>query len=74
MVLCRTYNMMVYYPTVSITIVDLSGKIVGSPVQNVTLANGRNLQNLETESLLPGVYLVHLVVNGEKFVQRLVKQ
>jgi hypothetical protein len=67
----------IYLPelaTVSITIVDLSGKVVGRPVQNVTLANGRNLQNLETESLVPGIYLVHLVVNGEKFVQRLVKQ
>jgi hypothetical protein len=67
----------IYLPelaTVSITIIDVSGKIVGSPVQNVTLANGRNVQNLETESLQPGVYLVHLVVNGEKIVQRLVKQ
>lgn len=67
----------IYLPelaTVSITIIDVSGKVVGSPVQNVTLANGRNVQNLETESLQPGVYLVHLVVNGEKFVQRLVKQ
>jgi hypothetical protein len=67
----------IYLPelaTVSITIVDLSGKVVGRPVQNVTLANGRNVQNLDTESLGPGIYLVHLVVNGEKFVQRLVKQ
>jgi hypothetical protein len=67
----------IYLPelaTVSITIIDVSGKVVGSPVQNLTLANGRNVQNLETESLQPGVYLVHLVVNGEKFVQRLVKQ
>lgn len=67
----------IYLPelaTVSITILDVSGKVVGSPVQNVTLTNGRNVQNLETESLLPGVYFVHLVVNGEKFVQRLVKQ
>lgn len=66
----------IYLPelaTISITIIDLSGKVVGSPVENVNLAMGENIQNLQTESLLPGVYFVCLVVNGEKFIQRLVK-
>jgi hypothetical protein len=60
--------------TVSLTILDVSGKVLGKPATNEVLPIGRNVVNLESEPLAPGVYFVHLVVNGEKFVQRLVKQ
>jgi hypothetical protein len=60
--------------TVSISIVDITGKVQGRPVQNQVLPMGRNVLNLESEPLAPGVYFVQVVVNGEKLTQRLVKQ
>jgi hypothetical protein len=60
--------------TVSITVIDITGKVIGEPMQNSVLDSGRNFQNLQTEGLSPGVYFVHLVVNGEKYVERLVKR
>ena len=60
--------------TVSISIVDITGKVQGRPVQKQVLPMGRNVLNLESEPLAPGVYFVQVVVNGEKLMQRLVKQ
>jgi hypothetical protein len=60
--------------TVSISILDITGKVQGRPVQNQVLPMGRNVLNLESEPLASGVYFVQVVVNGEKLTQRLVKQ
>ena len=60
--------------TVSISIIDITGKVQGRPVRNQVLPVGRNVLNLESEPLAPGVYFVQVVVNGEKLTQRLVKQ
>ena len=60
--------------TVSISIIDITGKVQGRPVRNQVLPVGRNALNLESEPLAPGVYFVQVVVNGEKLTQRLVKQ
>ncbi len=60
--------------TVSISVIDITGKVQGRLVRNQVLPMGRNVVNLESEPLAPGVYFVQLVFNGEKLTQRFVKQ
>jgi len=60
--------------TVSISIVDITGKVQGRPVQNPVVPMGRHVLTIASEPLAPGVYFVQVVVNGEKLTQRHVKQ
>lgn len=58
----------------SLIVTDLSGKKLIHELNNELLNKGDNKLVLDSHSLAPGIYLVHLTVNGKKYVKRLVKQ
>jgi hypothetical protein len=51
----------------SISIVDLTGKIVQQTL-------GSDIKEIDLSGLVPGVYLVHIQLNGQFITQRIVKQ
>jgi len=55
-------------------ITDMNGKKLGVVLENQLLRDGENNYSLPTENLASGIYLVHLFVDGEHHVKRLVKQ
>jgi hypothetical protein len=58
---------------INLQVTDISGKPVVAPITNGIATAGVNRYELQTESLAKGIYFVHLVVNGEQHVKRLVK-
>lgn len=55
-------------------ITDINGRRLESAFDNRRLGIGQSEHQLPTQTLSPGIYLVHLFVNGEHHVKRLVKQ
>jgi hypothetical protein len=55
-------------------VTDVNGRRLGSAFINRRLSEGKTEHQLPTESLASGIYLVHLVINGERHVKRLVKK
>ncbi|MDX1651086.1 MAG: T9SS type A sorting domain-containing protein [Brumimicrobium sp.] len=55
-------------------VTDLSGKVLMDILNGDRLNAGENQLTLDTQILARGIYLVHLTVNGERYVKRLVKQ
>ena len=55
-------------------ITDLNGRKLSSAFENERIRKGANQYNMPTEKLSSGIYLVHLFINGEHHVKRLVKQ
>tara|TARA_B100000508_G_scaffold140085_2_gene140050 strand:- start:66357 stop:69095 length:2739 start_codon:yes stop_codon:yes gene_type:complete len=58
----------------TLIVTDLSGKKLIQQLNNELLNEGENRLILDSHSLAPGIYLVHLTVNGKRYVKRLVKQ
>merc|ERR1711991_101324 len=58
----------------TLIVADLSGKKLIQQLNNELLNEGENRLILDSHSLAPGIYLVHLTVNGKRYVKRLVKQ
>lgn len=58
---------------VDLVVTDISGKILLSGLSNAQVSFGRSEYQLATETLATGIYLVHLSVNGERHVKRLIK-
>ena len=54
-------------------ITDISGRKLGVVLNNEMMRAGENTYQLPTETLNSGIYLIHLYVNGEHHVKRLVK-
>ncbi|WP_165779311.1 T9SS type A sorting domain-containing protein [Brumimicrobium salinarum] len=55
-------------------ITDMNGRVLKTAFDNQILRAGDSRHQLATESLSKGIYLVHLIVGGERHVKRLVKQ
>ncbi|WP_165366104.1 T9SS type A sorting domain-containing protein [Brumimicrobium glaciale] len=55
-------------------ITDMNGRTLGTAFKGQTLRGGQTEHQLPTASLASGIYLVHLFVDGERHVKRLVKQ
>jgi hypothetical protein len=55
-------------------ITDMNGRTLATAFSNQTLRVGQTERQLPTASLASGIYLVHLFVDGERHVKRLVKQ
>jgi hypothetical protein len=55
-------------------ITDMNGRTLGTAFRGQTLRGGKTEHQLPTASLARGIYLVHLFVDGERHVKRLVKQ
>jgi hypothetical protein len=55
-------------------ITDLNGRKLGETTANSRLNKGQNSIQLPTAKLSKGIYLVHLIINNERDVKRLVKQ
>jgi hypothetical protein len=55
-------------------ITDLNGRKLSSAFENERIRKGEHQYNMPTDKLSSGIYLVHLFVNGEHHVKRLVKQ
>jgi hypothetical protein len=55
-------------------ITDLNGRKLGETTANNRLNKGQNSIQLPTAKLSKGIYLVHLIINNERHVKRLVKQ
>jgi hypothetical protein len=55
-------------------ITDLNGRKLSSAFENERIRKGENEYVMPTNQLSSGIYLVHLFVNGEHHVKRLVKQ
>jgi hypothetical protein len=55
-------------------ITDMNGRTLGTAFRGQTLRGGKTEHQLPTASLASGIYLVHLFVDGERHVKRLVKQ
>lgn len=58
---------------VDLVVTDISGKVLLSGLSNTQVGFGRSEYQLATETLASGIYLVHLSVNGERHVKRLIK-
>lgn len=56
----------------SISIMDLSGRVVAAPLNTDNLTSGYNSLELNTQKLAPGIYLVRLHVDGAQQVKKLV--
>ena len=57
----------------TLRILELSGKVVSTPIENAMLSKGDVLENLPSESLLPGIYLIQVTVDEQRFVKRFIK-
>lgn len=55
-------------------ITDVNGRKLGSGFNNKPLGAGQSEYQLPTQALSSGIYLVHLFIEGEHHVKRLVKQ
>jgi hypothetical protein len=55
-------------------ITDMNGRTLATGFSDQTLRAGQTEHQLPTASLASGIYLVHLFVDGERHVKRLVKQ
>lgn len=55
-------------------ITDMNGRTLGEALNNRTLRAGQSEHQLPTGSLTRGIYLVHLYINGERHVKKLVIQ
>jgi hypothetical protein len=55
-------------------ITDMNGRTLATAFSAQTLRAGQTEHQLPTASLASGIYLVHLFVDGERHVKRLVKQ
>lgn len=55
-------------------ITDMNGRVLKTAFSDQILREGESRYQLSTASLSKGLYLVHLIVDGERHVKRLVKQ
>lgn len=58
--------------SLNVTVLDIAGKVVANPVQNLNLNNGENTVVIQTENLQNGIYFVTLVTSNGKETVKLV--
>lgn len=59
---------------INISLLDLSGRIVGKSIKNLQLNQGQNAVNLPVSGIMPGTYICKLSINSNSFSQLLIIQ